>query len=208
MQEPSGGFINKRLQERQVARRSPGRPRSETVRQSLLIAFKKLILRDGYRHMTIESVADEARVSRTTVYRWYKSKADIALDALTELSSQVPAVEDQGSFEADLIMFMQPTFAAMRENRLLFGGVVADAQSDPLVAEALRDRFILLRMSVFRIIFDRAAQRGEIHKGIEIEFVRDLVYGPAWYRMLLGHAALDVAFANQLVIAVVKSCAA
>jgi AcrR family transcriptional regulator len=58
--------------------RSPGRPRSEQARRSVLGAAAQLIEDQGYGRLTMERIARTAGVSRQTVYRWWSSPAEMA----------------------------------------------------------------------------------------------------------------------------------
>jgi AcrR family transcriptional regulator len=50
----------------------------ENLRQAILDAAKKLFLRDGYHATSIRKIAQEIEFSPTTIYLYYKDKAEIA----------------------------------------------------------------------------------------------------------------------------------
>jgi Tetracyclin repressor-like, C-terminal domain len=50
-----------------------------------------------------------------------------------------------------------------------------------------------------RQIFEQAIKRGELPENIDLEMAIDGVYGPIFYRLLVGHAPLDEQFAESLV---------
>ena len=58
-----------------------GRPRSEKSREAILIAALKILIRDGFENLTMEGVAREAGTGKSTIYRWWKGRADLAVDA-------------------------------------------------------------------------------------------------------------------------------
>ena len=49
------------------------------------------------------------------------------------------------------------------------------------------------------IIFDRGVERGEIDQNLNREFVLDLIYGLAIYRMIVRHASLEDKLADEMV---------
>ena len=86
--------------------------------------------------------------------------------------------------------------------------LVAAIQTDPTLATAFREQFITQRRDAVREILERAIKRGELLAPPNMEVVIDSVYGPIFYRLLVGHAPLDNQFAealvNQLLIGVTK----
>lgn len=59
--------------------------RARAVRQAIFAAAIPLVLDRGYDAITVEEIADQAGVSRRTVFRYFPTKADIILDwAATE----------------------------------------------------------------------------------------------------------------------------
>ena len=63
-------------------KRLPGRPRSEEARQSILRSTLKLLKQQGgFPELSIEAIAADANVGKTTVYRWWPTKAALVADA-------------------------------------------------------------------------------------------------------------------------------
>jgi hypothetical protein len=58
-----------------------------------------------------------------------------------------------------------------------------------------------------RAVWDRGVARGELHSDVDPDAAVDLMIGPALYRLLLGHAALDEAAADALVDAALRGLA-
>ena len=68
-------------------KRPPGRPRSEESRQSILRSTLKLLKQQGgFPELSIEAIAADANVGKTTVYRWWPTKAALVADALDRKS--------------------------------------------------------------------------------------------------------------------------
>ena len=67
-----------------MGRVAPGRPRSEESRQSILRSTLKLLKQDGgFAELSIEAIAADANVGKTTVYRWWPTKAALVADAFS-----------------------------------------------------------------------------------------------------------------------------
>ena len=47
-------------------------------------------------------------------------------------------------------------------------------------------------------LLERAAAAGELRTGLDLEVTLDLIYGPLYYRLLVGHAPLDPGFTDAL----------
>src|SRR5260221_9934189 len=63
-------------------KRPPGRHRSEESRQSILRSTLKLLKQQGgFSELSIEAIAADANVGKTTVYRWWPTKAALVADA-------------------------------------------------------------------------------------------------------------------------------
>jgi hypothetical protein len=73
----------------------------------------------------------------------------------------------------------------------------ADAQSE--LAKAFRGHFVLERRAEGRAILERGIVEGELCKDLDIDVALDELYGAVFFRLLMGHARLDVAFVDALV---------
>jgi AcrR family transcriptional regulator len=187
-----------------VGERRPGRPRSETTRRAILVAALDELRESGYGSLTIEGIAARAGAGKQTIYRWWPSKADVVLDALLEVVAAKILVPDEGSLAADLQGFLSATFR-QRGQRPILTGLMAHALLDPAFAVAFRDRFLFGRRAVLREILERAAVRGEIAEGTDLELVIDVVYGVLWYRLMLDHAPLTEAAGSELASLVIRA---
>jgi hypothetical protein len=76
--------------------------------------------------------------------------------------------------------------------------LIAEGQADPELAEALRSRWLSVRRVEVRDILELGIERGELRDDIDLEVAVDVLYGPIYYRMLVGHARLDEPFADVL----------
>jgi AcrR family transcriptional regulator len=60
-------------QEREARRR-------QALRQSIIQAAERLLIRSGYASLTMDDVAREAEISKATVYHYFRSKGDLVLE--------------------------------------------------------------------------------------------------------------------------------
>ena len=76
--------------------------------------------------------------------------------------------------------------------------MIAAAENDSEIAKAFRNQVILQSREEGRALLSRAALAGEIKDGLDLEVALDLIYGPIFYRLLVGHRPLDHAFTDGL----------
>jgi AcrR family transcriptional regulator len=180
-----------------------GRPRSEDSHGAILDAVLALLEGEGYRALTIESVARQAGVGKQTIYRWWKSKAELVLEAYANHAASKLPLPDKGSLRADLEWFFCSAF-----KRLTFisgptmRGLMADAVYDPEFLEILREVLIAKRRAALHQVLERGRVRGELSPDADLDVMIDLLFGALWYRLLVQHAKLDSRFARQLVASV------
>ena len=181
--------------------RRPGRPRSERARQAILQAAADLLLDEGTAHVSMDTVAERAGVSKATIYRWWPSKERLALDALLEWAATGSSPRDTGSLRGDLLALVRPWVREIRRRPFarVIGALLTEAQSDPAFAEDYRRHFVEQRRAPMRAAFERAIARGEAPADLDVEVALDLIYGPVYHRLLHGHAPLTDRFAASVI---------
>jgi AcrR family transcriptional regulator len=184
-----------------------GRPRSEKARAAVLAAAGELLLTQGLDATSVDAIAERAGVSKATIYRWWRTKETLALDALhDEWELGTPTVRDTGSLRGDLLALLRPwvRLVSRRPYARVVSALIAEARTDPAFAEEYLARLVHPRRDRARVVFERARERGELATGVDIEIALDVVYGPLWHRLLQGHAPLNDRFAKQLVDTVLR----
>jgi hypothetical protein len=76
--------------------------------------------------------------------------------------------------------------------------MVASADQDSELSKAFRNQVMLASREEGRSILMRAVAERAMRKDIEIDVALDMIYGPIFYRLQVGHAAADVAFVESL----------
>src|SRR5215469_9027323 len=80
-----------------------GRPRSEESEEAILAATVQLLTEKPLRDISMEEIARKAGVGKATIYKWWPSKAYLALDAFVRsLNRRVPSF-DTGSVRTDIL---------------------------------------------------------------------------------------------------------
>jgi AcrR family transcriptional regulator len=185
----------------------PGRPRSERSRSKILKAAAALLISQGPRRMSIEGVADRAGVSKATIYRWWESKGELALDALVvELVATLKKPYDTGSLRGDLLGYMRAvaqTYANPKIGRTQ-AAIIGEMQSDLVLRKVYRERVSEPLRVGSREIFSRAIQRGEIGSATDIDLLLDVLIGAVFFRLLFDRGPLTESFGDSVVDVVLK----
>ncbi len=119
-------------------RSGPGRPPggSEQKKAAIVQAALRLFLRDGFARTSVDAIADEAGVSKRTIYNYYADKEDLFLSVVREtydsLIAVVTALTDR---------YLADVPADQLEQR-----VVGFATEVALVAARSPDRSMLIRL--------------------------------------------------------------
>ena len=182
-----------------------GRQRSEESEVAILKATLCLLKEMPLREITIEEIARRAGVGKATIYKWWPSKAYVALDAFLRKMNRMVPTPDTGSAERDFKEQLDSlvTFYTSPTGRI-FGQFIAEGQSDREFARLLRERFFKPRREVVGVIFDRGVMRGEIEQNLDRELVLDMIYGPAILRLMVGHAPLNRTVTDALISALFR----
>lgn len=177
-----------------------GRKRSEESRQAILEAAFSLFVESGLRALTIEGIAAEAGVGKQTIYRWWPSKADVLMEALTVKAELLVSTDDHGSYRDDLRSFLTQSFEIGRIDgvRELLAALMGQAQVDPEFGATFRERFLKRRRLALGVILERAVDRGDFPDGLRPETVADVVFGVIWYRVLASGGMPDDRLVDEL----------
>ncbi len=176
-----------------------GRPRSVESEQAILAAAWRLLQQSSVRKVSIEAIAREAGVGKTTIYRWWPCKAAVIVDAfLSQVETVLPFPETQTAAEA-LTQQMQRVGQVFRGDvGRIVAQIIAEGQFAPEALESFRDRFLNRRRDAAREVIVRGVESGEFEATLDPDLAMDILYGPIYYRLLVQHLPLDEAFVAAL----------
>src|SRR5277367_48351 len=184
-------------------KRAPGRPRSEEARSAILRSTLQLLGKNGFSALTIEDVSAHAGVGKTTVYRWWPSKAALIADAFASSTTQKLHFPDTGSLRSDMSQQMRQLVKVFRSRRgRIVSAILAAGQSDREVIAAFRERFLKPRRREAYATLRRGIVRGELRKNMDLDLLLDSLYGPIYMRFLIRHDRLTPGFVNRLCLLV------
>ena len=171
--------------------------RSEDSRRAVLEATMKLLDgsgSDGFtvQKLSIERIAREAGVSKTTIYRWWSSKVAVVIDtfldnhvARTPVREDVPAIDALREHMASLAEVY-----AGNEGRLV-AQLIGECQQDEATMVEFKEHFWLPRAVVVTSLVERAIDEGSMRKDLDAQTVTELLYAPIYFRLLFQSGPLD-----------------
>jgi AcrR family transcriptional regulator len=163
-----------------------GRPRDEHTDAAILATTLQLLREVGYRHLSVEAVAAEAGVAKTTIYRRYRNKADLATAALATMTPVEPLVQPSADPRRDLVAFLKEFENALEEVGVdVFGSLLVD-RGDSEFLDLHRQRIIRPRLHRSRQLLQRAQELGMIGADIDLDLVMEMLIGSFVARHLSG----------------------
>lgn len=176
-----------------------GRPRSVESEQAILAAAWTLLQQSNVRRISIEAIAREAGVGKTTIYRWWPSKAAVIVDAfLAQVETVLPFPETETAAEALARQMGRLVQVFRGDVGRIVAEIVAEGQYDPGALESFRDRFLAPRRDAARQVIVQGIESGEFDPKLDPDLAMDILYGPIYYRLLAQHLPLDEIFATAL----------
>jgi AcrR family transcriptional regulator len=168
----------------------PGRPRSETARRAILRASFDLLRRHGITGVTAEAVAERAKVSKATLYRWWPCAAATAMDAFfEEVFSRLDVVATSDPLADIRARLRQGAELMAGELGDVLAGLIATTHTDPRLAESFRERYVEPGRDDFRRLLVRAVEAGALRSDLDLDLAIDVIFGAFFYRRLVCHEA-------------------
>jgi AcrR family transcriptional regulator len=164
----------------------------------VLSAARDLVCQLGPRTVTVDEIAAKAGVAKQTIYRWWPTKSAVIMDALIELTDPDPADLPESTYEAIRLQMRRVARMFASRNGELIRELVADAQGDPDLARDFRDRFFAHRRARGAAALTKGIAAGELRPDLDVDDALDVLYGPLWLRLLIGHRALTPAAVDKL----------
>jgi AcrR family transcriptional regulator len=149
--------------------------------------------------LSIERIAREAGVSKTTIYRWWSSKAAVVIDtfldnhvARTPVREDVPAIDALREHMASLA-----TVYAGPEGRLV-AQLIGECQHDEATMAEFKEHFWTPRALAVTSLVERAIGEGSLRKDLDAQAITELLYAPIYFRLLFQSGPLDAKATNSI----------
>jgi AcrR family transcriptional regulator len=182
--------------------------RTTRVRTAVLGAAGDILQRDGYAGLTMERVAADSGVAKTTLYRTWPTKAALCMALYLDVAGRELRDPDTGDVARDLKQIAD-TVVHLQKRTVAgpaFIGLIAEAQVSPETRTAFLAEFADRRREITRTVLRRAIERRQLRRDTDIDLVIDVIGGATMFRLLQRHAPLSKQFTSDLVDLVLTGC--
>jgi AcrR family transcriptional regulator len=189
----------------QSAESGHGRRRARSEK-AILDAAKALIAERGVEGLTVEGVAARSGVAKTTIYRRWRDKDELALAILVDTTEKISAPPDLGDTREELLTFVKTAKRIIKPGGVVTG-LVSDIATKPRLSRIYREQIVDRRLAEVKTVIDRGIARGDFRPDTDVRVAHELLVGPLFYRLLFSGAPLTASHAKQVVDAVMRAFA-
>lgn len=145
-----------------------------------------VLLCEGYDRMSIEVVATTAGVGKATIYRRWKDKASLTIDALARIRPEDVAI-DTGALDSDIseLIAAWSSPSSQRQQRV-FINICSALPREPDLHRAFREWHVDPLFASVADVLVRAQDRGEIGSDVDVRLAAEIVPSLLWQ-----HAAFE-----------------
>ena len=170
-----------------------GRPLKAEATPAILAAAFRLLAEHGVDRMTMEAVAAESGVSKATVYRRWRSKDELIIDAVREMGRRPPpglGSKDPRAGAVTVLRNLAGMLADPVAGRVL-ARLVAEAVGNPALSRAWRETVVTPRRAAVATLVRRGVEAGQLPEATDVEATVDMMIGPLFYRHLVSGGPLE-----------------
>ncbi|MFF9477336.1 TetR/AcrR family transcriptional regulator [Streptomyces sp. NPDC014733] len=191
-------------------KRRTGRPRSVETDRAILDAARAALVDLGWGRFTMGDVAARAGVAKTTLYRRWANKNELAVDAVAVLFDELE-LPDRGSLQADIedVVLQFGRLLEQPETKTALMAVVAESTADAALRERIRTAIVDRQMGLVILGRARAQDRGELppdppdNDGSRaaaetVGLIFDVIAGTVVHRTLVSAEPVDTVWARRL----------
>lgn len=167
-------------------------PRVLRTRKRVVHAVARLLAERGLSGVTMERVASEAGVARSTLYRYWDGP-DALISSMVDAFVDLPDVPDTGDVQRDVVTVLSGMAEQLRPSSpwgQVLPSVVAAAHVEPEIRLRV-DRQAATRVDALRAVLARASQRHVLGQAVDIDLLLDQLIGPLYYRSLVRDVDTD-----------------
>jgi len=156
---------------------------------SILQAVSDALAEGEYHQLTIEDVAARAGVGKSTIYRWWKHKSELVLDAFKQRTAGVFELDASQSLRSNLVQQLTLLVQALNHpvGRAL---LVVMANHRELAADFFQQTHQLIQQAI---------ERGELRADYPFDLMLDTLYGPIHYQIIFFNRMPDDQYIQNLV---------
>ena len=150
---------------------------------AVLKATLRLIADRGIDVTSVDAIAEASGVSKATIYKHWRTKEELCLEAIGRVDGQVP-VFDSADPRSDLVELLRHFAQARQPENVgtLWSRIVGYASGNPAFGSALRARFDEPRRAQASRLVRRAIFQGQLRGDLDVDIAPDILFGPILHR--------------------------
>ncbi|MEU4675475.1 TetR/AcrR family transcriptional regulator [Micromonospora sp. NPDC023737] len=181
------------------------------LRDDITTAIRRAVMRElaqvGYGRLSIEAIARRAGVSKTAIYRRWRSKLELVLDMVTAAAGRKLPLLDTGSLHGDVQLLLMVASGALGHPLAsqIIPDLLAEAARNPQIAETLQGALRDYQNRIGELVVGQAVARGELPAGADPSSVIDLIVGPVYWRLAISRTPLEADQLDDMATAIVAA---
>ncbi|MEV5692484.1 TetR/AcrR family transcriptional regulator [Micromonospora globbae] len=181
------------------------------LRGEITAAIRRAVMQElaavGYGRLSIEAVARRAGVSKTAIYRRWRSKLDLVLDMVSAAAGKKVPMLDTGSLHGDVQLLLMVAAEALGHKLAsqIIPDLLAEAARNPQIAETLQRTLHDYQVRIGELVIGQAVARGELPAGADPSAAIELIVGPIYWRLAISRAPLDADQLENMATAIVAA---
>jgi AcrR family transcriptional regulator len=180
--------------------RRVGRPRSDDRDRAILAAALALLVEEGFAGLSMEGIAARAGVGKATIYRRWKSKAEVVVEALRTHVCPFGELPDTGDVRKDLASMYRAMLQTLKgADGAIMAAFAAEKFRHGELSEEFDRTFVADRRQHMRMLIERGVAQGLFPPDSNIELLAEV--GPAllWHRLTMRHGVMPDDLPEQLI---------
>ena len=137
------------------------------------------------RDLSIERIAREAGVSKTTIYRWWPSKTELIIDSfLDNHVERTPITESLPAIDALREHMVSLAESYTTSDGRLISQLIGECQFQPEAMRVFKKRLWNHRREVTLDLVRRAVDEGVLRSDLDPELMLEILYSPINFQLL------------------------
>ncbi len=171
----------------------------------MLAATCQLLLETGLGGVTVDAVSERAGVAKAAIYRHWRTRSALLLEACLKLGSRRDA-PDTGSLRVDLLVLATDLASRLQAASwaAVLPSIIDAAERDKKLA-GMHARMHAEFVGTFRSVIERAQAQAELSQDEDPTDVVAAIVGPLFYRRWFSREVLDERFVRNVVDNVLAS---
>lgn len=172
-------------------KRAPKTSQIERTKSTVLDTTTELLGEVVYGRLTVDLISERSGVSRSTIYRYWKTLPELVSDAFDRALGPDPKLPDDGPIRGQLLTHFNRWPKTLNKSiwsRVLPALIAANSNDSDFAGRLYKiaDK----RKKIIRHIVEGAIERGELKPDTDSEWMIDLLSGIFYYRRLITGASL------------------